>query len=66
MSDHVDEKEHSSLQEDAPTVPKYGDEYTAEYDPVEDRRLFRKLDWRLLPMLSLLYLLSFLDRGNIG
>ena len=26
----------------------------------------RKMDLRLIPMLSLLYLLSFLDRGNIG
>lgn len=26
----------------------------------------RKVDYRLLPMLTLLYVLAFLDRGNIG
>jgi hypothetical protein len=31
-----------------------------------DKKLVRKLDWRLVPWLSLLYLLSFLDRTNIG
>jgi sugar phosphate permease len=29
-------------------------------------RMLRKLDWHLVPFLSLLYLLSFLDRSNIG
>ena len=32
----------------------------------EYQRLLRKLDLRLLPFVSLLYLLSFLDRANIG
>ena len=31
-----------------------------------EKKLVRKLDWRLIPWLSLLYLLSFLDRTNIG
>ncbi|KAF9039625.1 MFS general substrate transporter [Hymenopellis radicata] len=34
--------------------------------PEEEHRLWRKLDRRLLPILSLLYLFSFMDRGNIG
>lgn len=29
----------------------------------EERRLWRKVDLRLLPILSLMYLCSFLDRG---
>ncbi|KAA1477535.1 MFS general substrate transporter [Dentipellis sp. KUC8613] len=33
-----------------------------EFDTPEDRRLLRKVDKRLLPVLTLLYLLSFLDR----
>ncbi|KAJ7330994.1 MFS general substrate transporter [Mycena albidolilacea] len=33
---------------------------------IDERRLLRKLDWRLLPILTLLYLWSFLDRTNIG
>ncbi|KAF8303429.1 MFS general substrate transporter [Clavulina sp. PMI_390] len=32
----------------------------------EERQLYRKIDRRLLPILSLMYLLSFMDRGNIG
>ncbi|KIJ64455.1 hypothetical protein HYDPIDRAFT_90046 [Hydnomerulius pinastri MD-312] len=36
------------------------------YDSAEDRALLRKVDLRLLPVLTLLYLLSFLDRSNIG
>ncbi|KAA8908148.1 major facilitator superfamily domain-containing protein, partial [Sphaerosporella brunnea] len=31
-----------------------------------DRALVRKLDWKLIPWLCLLYLVSFLDRTNIG
>ncbi|ODQ54419.1 major facilitator superfamily transporter [Saitoella complicata NRRL Y-17804] len=30
------------------------------------RAIVRKLDWRILPVMSLLYLFSFLDRTNIG
>jgi len=31
-----------------------------ELSPAERARLLRKLDWHLLPLVSLLYLLSFL------
>ena len=33
---------------------------------VDEAKLIRKVDWRLLPWLSFLYLLSFLDRTSIG
>jgi len=45
---------------------------TAVYNPhvdvsgVDEAKLLRKIDWRLLPWLSFLYLLSFLDRTSIG
>ena len=35
-------------------------------DPVAEKKLIRKLDWKLIPWLCLLYLISFLDRTNIG
>ncbi|KAH8799712.1 MFS nicotinic acid transporter-like protein [Xylogone sp. PMI_703] len=35
-------------------------------EKVNEKRLIRKLDLKLLPPLTLLYLLSFLDRSNIG
>merc|ERR1712000_734710 len=36
------------------------------FDATRTKALLRKLDWHLVPFLSLLYLLSFLDRTNIG
>ncbi|KAK7044804.1 MFS general substrate transporter [Favolaschia claudopus] len=35
-------------------------------DPPEERRLVRKLDRRILSILSVLYLFAFLDRSNLG
>jgi hypothetical protein len=35
-------------------------------DTPEERRLRRKLDWRILPCCWVLYLLGFLDRANVG
>ncbi|KAI0015747.1 MFS transporter [Xylariomycetidae sp. FL0641] len=37
-----------------------------EFDAQRNRRLNRRLDARLLPLCAWLYLLNFLDRGNIG
>ncbi|TFY79899.1 hypothetical protein EWM64_g4113 [Hericium alpestre] len=37
-----------------------------EVDSAEESRILKKLDWYLLPFVSLLYLLSFLDRSNVG
>ena len=33
---------------------------------IDEAKLVRKIDWRLIPWLSFLYLLSFLDRTSIG
>lgn len=33
---------------------------------VDERKLVRKLDWHLVPLIMLLYTFSFLDRVNIG
>ncbi|KAF7192573.1 putative transporter [Pseudocercospora fuligena] len=48
--------DHGGL--DETDLPDYHDKQTA--------RILRKVDYRLVPMLTLLYLLAFLDRGNIG
>ena len=55
----------------SPTVEEYEFESTEEetdfyIDPVAEKKLLRKLDWKLIPWLCLLYLISFLDRTNIG
>ena len=45
--------------------PSYGsDDDGDNARTVEDKKLLRKLDLKLLPALTLLYLLSFLDRSN--
>lgn len=36
------------------------------WSEVDTKRLIRKIDWSIIPFVSLLYLLSFLDRTNIG
>lgn len=37
-----------------------------ELDGINEKALIRRIDYRLVPWLALLYLLSFLDRTNIG
>lgn len=37
-----------------------------EYDEGAEARVRRKLDWHLMPLFFVLYMLAFLDRGNIG
>ncbi|KGQ08782.1 putative transporter C11D3.18C [Beauveria bassiana D1-5] len=41
-------------------------ELPAEFAHLDEKKILRKMDIRLIPILALLYLLSFLDRGNIG
>ncbi|KAH0159583.1 MFS general substrate transporter, partial [Aureobasidium melanogenum] len=39
---------------------------SADFTHINEKSLLRKLDWRLLPGVSLLYLVSFLDRSNVA
>lgn len=55
--------EHEKLDGEKRSASEQGE---IAYDAVEERKLVRKIDWLLLPILTLLYLLSFLDRSNIG
>ncbi|KAK8862043.1 high-affinity nicotinic acid transporter [Apiospora arundinis] len=54
--------------ENTTTATGGGNSYNngAHFDQGATRRLIRKIDWTLIPFLALLYLLSFLDRTNIG
>lgn len=36
----------------------------SQYSVDERKRILRKVDWRVVPLLSFLYLVSFIDRGN--
>jgi hypothetical protein len=41
-------------------------EFLAGFTDDQRRQVLRKVDWRLVPMLLILYLISFIDRANIG
>ncbi|KIP10635.1 hypothetical protein PHLGIDRAFT_84571 [Phlebiopsis gigantea 11061_1 CR5-6] len=41
-------------------------DYRTRYPTVDERKLLRKIDFRLVPVLCILYLLAFLDRVNIS
>lgn len=58
------EKEEIDVQDNVSSELKEGP--LTDYEKKEERRIFRKMDLYLLPFVSLLYLLSFLDRANIG
>lgn len=71
-SSTTDEKERSVRVERAPGTfdeekvqPKIYNEHI-DTSGVDEAKLLRKLDWWLVPWLSFLYLLSFLDRTSIG
>ncbi|CAE6446279.1 unnamed protein product [Rhizoctonia solani] len=53
-----------SSHESAAHVPVY--QADIDTSGIDEKKLLRKVDMRLIPWLSLLYLLSFLDRTSIG
>lgn len=73
------EKEESN-EEPCQTTPKLGQdeetykisEYVDEHGnfiehlPAEHRRLMGRIDWHVLPWISMLYWIGSLERGNIG
>lgn len=64
----VDEHVRSSSPADESRNLKDDAVYNAHIDVsgVDERKLLRKMDFYLVPWLSFLYLLSFLDRTSIG
>ncbi|KAG9235966.1 major facilitator superfamily domain-containing protein [Amylocarpus encephaloides] len=74
---HISQKEVISPEDSSDTYPQAvptkgaiinadDDDSGPHFDTARTKTLLRKLDWHLVPFLSLLYLLSFLDRTNIG
>ncbi|KAJ5648728.1 hypothetical protein N7490_005100 [Penicillium lividum] len=64
---HMDVEMPSNVKTDKLSVLEDPDEGLSDEERAQmDRKLLWKLDLRLLPWLSLLYLASFLDRTNIG
>lgn len=59
----------SPLPTEKGAIVRHDPEFTGadvDFSHVDEKKVLRKMDLRLLPMLALLYLLAFLDRGNIG
>lgn len=70
-SGHITEKISNPLY--VSDIPKYNANDDVEwkgpdvqFNNIDEKKVLRKMDIRLIPMLALLYLLSFLDRGNVG
>lgn len=62
--DHESIEKKQIATNDKLSVPKYRADVDTE--GIDEKKLIRKLDWALIPWLSFLYLLSFLDRTSIG
>ncbi|KAI1107336.1 MFS general substrate transporter [Jackrogersella minutella] len=65
------EKTTSSLEADEAAVSRAGgsesqDAGVASYTREQEARVVRKMDWNLMTLFFVLYMLAFLDRGNIG
>ncbi|WVQ84260.1 hypothetical protein IAT38_006412 [Cryptococcus sp. DSM 104549] len=43
-----------------------GEEVADEVDYAAEKKVLRKIDWNLIPVFGALYMMSFLDRANIG
>ncbi|KAF7296089.1 hypothetical protein MKEN_01424000 [Mycena kentingensis (nom. inval.)] len=69
-SDSQLERAGSSSGSGSETLSDFGGESTLPPPPQlsehEQRKLYRKLDLRLMPILAVMYLVSFLDRANLG
>jgi hypothetical protein len=66
----VDQEDFGVKKDIGEKLPTDRDSNSAEGDidfsGVDEAKTLRKMDIRLIPVLAVLYLLAFLDRGNIG
>ncbi|KAI9810332.1 MAG: hypothetical protein M1827_006299 [Pycnora praestabilis] len=60
------EKNVKEVQLDDAGKNRAGQSQQHHVDPEAERRVVRRLDWRVPPLVGAMYLLSFLDRSNIG
>lgn len=59
---HIEKPSTGSLDEKEPEVANS----EAYIDPIAEKRLIRKLDLMLSPMMVMVFLVAYLDRSNIG
>lgn len=64
----TDEAKHDAWAQHAEANGEKGMTSDEDYDMPrdEEQRMVRKCDWRILPVVSALYIMSFLNRVNIG
>jgi hypothetical protein len=56
------EKSYETAGQTGPTSLRSDEQQVGEVDPLSEAKLVRKLDLFIIPVVMLLYLLSFLDR----
>lgn len=56
------EKDQAILSDSIPVLS----DQKSELPTIDEKKLLRKIDWVLIPWLSFLYLVAFLDRSSIG
>lgn len=57
-------KSEESSSDELYTIENGATEVAVDYTEAETSRILRKIDYRLVPLLGVLYLLAFIDRGN--
>ena len=66
--ERADSEKHGSDADDRLSVADFGGDSSLPpppiLTPVQEKALYRKVDMRLMPILTIMYLLSFLDRGS--
>lgn len=67
-ADHMNpiSSEHNQCDEERPEDSVFNLKNIPVLTPEQEKKLWRKIDLRIVPILSLMYLLAFIDRGNIG
>jgi hypothetical protein len=56
--------EHSEHKEETIVTPP-SEEDQVQYDSHTEKKLIRRVDWRLLPILGALYSIALIDRVNV-
>lgn len=63
----TDSKHSSELKvDDIEKKEEKAEDIDAHYDPAFVKRTLRMIDWRMLPLLGLLYAVALIDRTNLG
>ena len=73
VAHHEDEKQASRMEEADDIVPEKEEESSAmqeyratiaSFSPQEQKRIMRKVDWRIMPIVAAMFFICLLDRGN--